>query len=302
MALAGDARLAGKRSFANPAGSFANPARCRLTMRELAGIPVTMGTRRLAIELFVVAAAGLVLGVFGPFGTFAAPTAPRLLYWVGFMLAGYAFFRPLIAVGHWLAEAFALPRWLATGLALALASLPMSLLVATVLSGFDWRRGLLAQDFLIVYLDVLLIGVLVNGLFHLLGRHERVADSPDEPPADRAAVAETAAPILGETVFARRLPAGFGPLLALAGEDHYVRAIAPSRETLVLVRLRDAIAELDGIDGLQVHRSWWVARDGVATVRRDGRSLVVVLASGHEVPVARDKSALLRQAGWLGAS
>jgi LytTr DNA-binding domain len=265
-------------------------------MRQPAGIPRDMAgmrAQKLAIELFVVAGAGLVLGLFGPFGTFAMPAPLRLLYWTGFLVSGFALFRPLIAVGTWLAEAFALPRWLATGLALSLASLPMTVLVQAAFGGFHVRALLAASDFLEIYLDVWLIGFLVNGLFWLLNRH------PDEPamPAPQHVPSEIAEPAL--PAFHDRLPPGFGPLLALAGEDHYVRAIGEGREALVLVRLRDAIAELAGVEGMQVHRSWWVARGGVASAKREGRTVTLVLAGGREIPVARDKVAALRQAGWI---
>lgn len=251
--------------------------------------------RRIGIELFVVAVAGAVLGAFGPFGTFAMPAGLRLSYWIGFLIAGYAVFRPLIRIGEWLADAFDLPRWLGTGLALSLGAVPVALMVQLALSGFDRAAAVGRDDFALIYAEVLLIGVLVNGLFHLLYRRA-VEPAPAEPRDASDAVMAADEP---EPRFARRLPPGFGPLLALAGEDHYVRAIAEGREELVLVRLRDAVVELAGEDGMQVHRSWWVAREAVREVRREGRTLTLVLANGRAVPVARDKVALLRQAGWL---
>ena len=57
--------------------------------------------------------------------------------------------------------------------------------------------------------------------------------------------------------------------------------------TLVLMRFADAVAELDGAGGLQVHRSYWVARRHVeGAARRDGRT-TLRLTGGHEVPVSR---------------
>ena len=68
---------------------------------------------------------------------------------------------------------------------------------------------------------------------------------------------------------------------------------------LILLRMRDAVAELDGIDGAQVHRSWWVARDAVEDVKRDGRNLRLVLTGGLEAPVSRARVAELKDSGWL---
>ncbi|WP_268801425.1 hypothetical protein [Sphingopyxis sp. H115] len=41
------------------------------------------------------------------------------------------------------------------------------------------------------------------------------------------------------------------------------------------------------------------ARAAVASGRRDGRTAVVELTSGHEAPVARDMMPRLRAEGWI---
>jgi hypothetical protein len=249
--------------------------------------------RRLAIEIFLVSLVGLVLGLFGPFGSFAMPLASRLLYWIVFGLAGYAIFRPLITVGRWVSETLGVPALVGVGAAQALAALPMTFFVASALNGFAVPRGIESGAFIQLYAEVWLIGFLVNALFtHLL--RERVVAEP-QAPAPTAVVETSPKP----APFLDRLPPGFGAVLALKGEDHYVRAIAAARDTLILLRLRDAIAELPGVDGLQVHRSWWVARAAVANVRRDGRAAIITLTNQAEVPVSRENVAALKAAGWL---
>lgn len=89
-------------------------------------------------------------------------------------------------------------------------------------------------------------------------------------------------------------------MLALSSEDHYVRAHSETSTTLILIRLRDAIAELDpAVDGMQVHRSWWVAREAVTGQKRSDRTLRLVLHNGMEVPVSRERIADLKASGWL---
>ncbi|MEY2927085.1 MAG: hypothetical protein RL367_1562 [Pseudomonadota bacterium] len=246
--------------------------------------------RRLAIEIFVVTLVGLVLGLFGPFGSFAIPLSGRLAYWMLFALAGYAIFRPLIIVGRWVSEALHVPSLVGIGAALALAAVPMTFFVASAFNGFALPRGIDSQAFVQLYGEVWLIGLLTNGLFSLVLPKADVFAAP-------APIESSAAPVTPP--FLDRLPAGFGPLLALKGEDHYVRAMAAVRDTLILLRLRDAIAELPGVDGLQVHRSWWVARAAVASVRRDGRAAIITLTNATEVPVSRENVASLKAAGWL---
>lgn len=250
--------------------------------------------KRLAVEIFLVALVGFVLGLFGPFGSFAIPLAPRLIYWTLFALAGYVIFRPLILVGRWVAEVSGVPVLVGIGGALALASLPTTLFVASAFNGFALPRHIDNAAFLELYGQVWLIGFLINGLFSLLLR------KPEEKPSEQRDLPQKAdEPSSEPTAFADRLPPGFGRVLALKGEDHYVRAIGEISDVLILLRLRDAVAELPAGEGLQVHRSWWVARDAVARIKRDGRSAIITLENQAEVPVSRDNMARLKSAGWL---
>lgn len=65
--------------------------------------------------------------------------------------------------------------------------------------------------------------------------------------------------------------------------------------------LSKALDELGDLDGLQVHRSWWVARHAVVGVVEGGRKLRLCLTGGMETPVSRSSVARSRQAGWLEA-
>jgi DNA-binding LytR/AlgR family response regulator len=88
-------------------------------------------------------------------------------------------------------------------------------------------------------------------------------------------------------------------LLALESEDHYLRVRTEAGDALILMRLRDAIAAVEALDGARTHRSWWVARDAVVDARKgDGRG-TLVLADGTEAPVSRTYYPALREAGWF---
>ena len=65
------------------------------------------------------------------------------------------------------------------------------------------------------------------------------------------------------------------------------------------MRIADAIRELSMVDGLQTHRSWWVAREGLADVAREKGRLVLKLKSGQEAPVSRTYAPAVRQRGWI---
>ncbi len=98
----------------------------------------------------------------------------------------------------------------------------------------------------------------------------------------------------------RRRPDGLsGPIVYLSSEDHYLRVCTPSGDGLVLYRMGDAIADLKGADGMQVHRSWWVARSSVAEVLSNNGSRTLVLHNDIRVPVGRTYLSGLRDAGWI---
>ena len=88
-------------------------------------------------------------------------------------------------------------------------------------------------------------------------------------------------------------------VLCLQMEDHYVRVHTRGGSRLVMATLGQAITALDGAEGLQVHRSWWVARRAVAHARRQGRNLRLELVNGIVAPVARAGVASVRAAGWI---
>jgi DNA-binding LytR/AlgR family response regulator len=64
------------------------------------------------------------------------------------------------------------------------------------------------------------------------------------------------------------------------------------------MRLADALAELEGLEGAQVHRSWWVARAAVTGARRGEGRATLTLKNGALAPVSRTYARALREAGW----
>jgi hypothetical protein len=101
--------------------------------------------------------------------------------------------------------------------------------------------------------------------------------------------------------FLARLPAKLtgAELWAVEAEDHYLRLHTSLGQDLILMRLGDAIGELEGIEGARTHRSWWVARTAVRRVERDDGRATLVLPDGAEAPVSRAYARLLRDAGWF---
>ena len=248
--------------------------------------------RTIAIDLAIMTVIGLVLALIGPFDTSALPLPRRILTWLAYAYIGYVFYRPVWPLADRLARQLHLPRLglLVTGC--ILATIPAASAIWIVET---WPVGLrmptLEQGFS-AYVNVLIIGASIMVIFYLIQREQPTATAPAPLPqaadnAPRARLFERLPPHLG------------GEIIALEMEDHYVRAHTALGSDLILMRLTDAISELDGIAGAQVHRSWWVARGAVEEVRREGRNLRLVLPRGITAPVARANVHRLKEEGWF---
>ena len=93
-----------------------------------------------------------------------------------------------------------------------------------------------------------------------------------------------------------RLPRRLGvDLIYLTVDDHYVKAHTSAGSAIILMRFADAVAELAD-QGLQVHRSFWVANRYLERLaRKDGRT-VLRLSNGQEIPVSRTYLTAVRAA------
>ncbi len=106
------------------------------------------------------------------------------------------------------------------------------------------------------------------------------ARSPEEP------ATEAAEPTLSRLM--RRLDRSLqGELLALSVRDHYVEVATSAGSASLLMRLSDAIDEAEPVEGVQVHRSHWVAWEAVAGVDRDDGKMHLILRNGQKIPVSR---------------
>jgi hypothetical protein len=244
--------------------------------------------RSIIIEVAIMVAIGVVLAMLGPFDSYRiGDFAARLAYWLPASLIGYAIFRPTTWLAHWLAERLQLPLPASLVGSVAVGAIPGTIAVA-LLGGYRWSTLPAPTRLLPLYFNVFLLGLLIIGLFLLIERTTGAAVGAERGPVARPALLD-------------RLSPGFAaPVRALEMEDHYVRAHgADGRSELVLMRMRDAVAELGDAEGERVHRSWWVARTAVVGKRREGRDLVLLLDDGRAVPVARDRTPALRAKGWL---
>ena len=140
----------------------------------------------------------------------------------------------------------------------------------------------------ILYAQVLVISILV---FCIGLISERAKQSPETTMVSRDPVKH----------FLEHLPMKYREteLYAISSEDHYLRVHTSKGEELILMRLSDAVHDLKDANGLQTHRSWWVAASGVEDVIKDNGQTKLILKSGVEAPVSRTYQAAVKAAGWF---
>lgn len=241
-------------------------------------------------------AAIAVLTYLGPFDTWGSLALPeRAAFWSVAMAANWIF-GLVVGFGAVLAYerrgAFAWAAVAAAGS--AVAALPGTaviwLLVATCM---DFRYTGLA-GLASLYSQVVGIHLVVTFLVTW-----PLARQPREGKQDDLSLRAPGAGAPGNA-FLKRIPDRLGQnLLHLHMQDHYLEVHTDRGSELLLMRFRDALREVEDLDGAQVHRSHWIARAALERVgRRNGRT-VLHLVNGSEVPVSRTFSADLRDRGWI---
>ena len=231
----------------------------------------------------IILAVGTLMSILGPYDSHALGVPGVWFYWTGLMAIGWTsgeVFQRLLDRHYPELKPLLYSLVLAT-----LVAIPVStaVIILQAVMGPAFRLEQLPVVFFMVWVvsaAVTLVSVYMRG-----------------------ARAETAA--AGEDVtigrgLSEKLPPRLrrAPVLALEAEDHYLRVHTGAGDCLVLMRLTDAIAAVEALDGARTHRPWWVARQAVDRVSRaDGRA-TLSLTNGVEAPVSRTYSPKLREAGW----
>jgi hypothetical protein len=234
----------------------------------------------------VALAAGVFLALVGAFGTGSAPIMQRFLLWVPLLLAS-------TVIGQLIGVRMGRRPRIGEN-ALAVWALT-TLFVTVVVTGFAWAyTGLIfgpsaGRSLFYFFAASGLISGAVTAIIMLTNR--------PGPATSATAPSSSLTPIR----FLDRLPEKLrgGTLYAVQAEDHYLRLHTSKGSDLILMRLADAIGELEGIEGAQTHRSWWVAKDAVAEVKRADGRVALALKNGTEAPVSRPNVRALRESGWL---
>ena len=191
------------------------------------------------------------------FGSGAMRLPVRFGYWLGLMIVGW-FWGAIVSqffFGRILRPRHLWRRVIASSLVIAV---PYSVVVGVataLLKGSHFRTIADMADLVVQVTLVSAVMVVINVLVARMGPVTEASAQPAK--------------------FLDRLPPKLrgAEVWAVEAEDHYLRLHTSKGQDLILMRLSDALDELEGIEGAQVHRSWWVARDAIteAGARRRSR-------------------------------
>lgn len=237
-------------------------------------------------EIAILLAIGTFLAFVSPFGSTSGVAFWRgWLFWTGLTVGG-------AQIGEFIAALIMarLAGWPAL-IGIAAVALVMGIIMTPLVAGAAILLGgvIPLARWPGLFAGVTVISAFLTGIGFLM----QLAFTRD-PPAP-------AAPDAGaiRARFLQRLPHRLrrARLIAIASEDHYLRVHTDAGSELILMRLADAVRELDGAGGVQTHRSWWVAGDAVTGRRRENGRLILMLEGGLDVPVSRSFAAGAKAAG-----
>lgn len=226
-------------------------------------------------------AAGLMI-VTGGFGTGQIALAPRILFWA--LLMGWNALKWQLWFAWRVRTPSDWPRAAITGALLLNLPIPVEIALCGAAVGRPMTLDPVATwgSALAISAVIVVVGALIA--WTLLHRSRgATAAVPADGLLSRARVAPEA-------------------LAAVEAEDHYCRVRRrDGQSALIHYRFGDALAELEAIDGAQVHRGVWVAADAVEGAERAARRWRLRLAGGAIVPVSSTYAPEARRRHWLRA-
>lgn len=235
------------------------------------------------------AAVVLLFTVTGPFGTYEHLRAlPRFAYWFTVHALAWPTAIAFSIAGNRLLERLTPYMFMRMMTGAAVAALPIAALVKLI--DYAWfatpptlagvAGGVLSSLPLCLIFCVISYMTLANGKAAADFERPQPAAVDSQPP--------------GARLLARLKPQNRGTLLHLSVQDHYTHVRTSRGSELILLRFSDALREIDGVDGLQVHRSHWVATAFVSRLERGDGKLTAILEDGTEIPVSRTYAAQAR--------
>lgn len=225
---------------------------------------------------------GVVLGFIGPFGTFEAMSFwVRLAYWVPLVMSSNVFVNwSHRSIDRHLPNAGPLVCQFAQVATFTLTFGPFVWLYSGVFSPAIVNF----ESLVFITLNVFGVTVAVGLLVYYMTRETVEDDQTPVLPRLSARLPETAT----------------SPIVRLTVDDHYVEVhLKDDTCHRLLMRLSDAVVEMDAVPGFYTHRSHWVAVASVVDGLREKNREYLVMETGAKIPVSKTYRATVQAAGFL---
>lgn len=220
---------------------------------------------------------GIAIGLLGPFGQIDRfLPVERIGLWVAYLAIGLPI---LCFTRHRINRALGAPLWLFSGLLTSMTvCLPLLLWVeflgliqgrALPTSVWDWIWSA-GEVWLVAFVFLAAIEVCSKQFDN--AQREPLGRSPTQ------AIDKTMKDFVG---------AHAGSIYAFCAEGHYTRIYGQNGDQFIHHSFSDMLRASFSLEGAQVHRSWWVAKDAAVNFRRAGSAGEITLINGLRVPVAR---------------
>ncbi|MEE9388588.1 MAG: LytTR family DNA-binding domain-containing protein [Paracoccaceae bacterium] len=212
-----------------------------------------------------VLATAIILAIAGPFGTFMSMAfSERLLYW-GAVVAISAIFVQFVKV--FIDIKFSnQPTWkkaLAVSTLLTVFLTPVLYFLTIKVN--QLRPGYFAPIWLFAVLTFSLTNIVILSQSFL--GYNIFKDKP--------------------RLYQRLRNSNTKKIYRLSVRDHYVDVYSETGKETILMRFSDALIELDGQLGKQIHRSHWISCDEVHKLKKIKGRLFVWLKDGSRLPISR---------------
>ena len=250
--------------------------------------------------LLTTLAMGVFLGYLAPFGTDHLSLVASIGYWVVICTIGYLIYAPCISFGHyWLANKVKQQYW-----RVACSSLIASVLLSAVVPFIGWLFFDSPIELGTQFIQVLPSTIIIGGLITLISVMQVVIAQQKQQLIQSENIIKQhpnqPSSVNNEQIdaFMALLPLEKrGELICLEMSDHYLKVYTDKGHEMLLMRFKDALAQLDQYPGLQTHRSWWVATSAIESLSKNGTKSILHLSNQLQVPVSKTYAEQVKELG-----
>lgn len=226
----------------------------------------------------------LLLGVSGAFGTSYFPIIKRILYWFVSITLGYIIAISVTTVLDKVSFFINRPILYHT-IYIIIITLLIDACISLSTSYFQ-RKTFDFNNYFYLLFPVFIVSLFITIIHSLLY----------QTPLQSHQLATSKKP----EIYSRFEPRfRNAEIYAIKSEDHYLRFYTSAGEFLILMRLYDAIKELEGIEGSQCHRSWWISKAAVENTENEYGKKYFVLKNQIKAPISRSFMKSLKDMNWF---